>query len=247
MRRPAPCLDSAPAIRPSDQRCLRRDVASAAAAVLLADEPGTGKTIMAGCTPRDAEARTGTARSSSVRRAWRPSGSPISRRFLGGGLRLTANDNAQDAVAGHDMWVVSLELAAVNPAVQDAIRPTRLAGTWSSSTRPTGSPRPPRASIRSGDCSRQQALGRSRGGLTTKLHRGLRRPGPESGHPAHPGAGRRHQRAGRVGRPGAGGPARRPWSAPDATRSSYRGQGLFQPGQPGRAACSPYPAHDPGA
>ncbi|UUY05125.1 hypothetical protein LRS13_06240 [Svornostia abyssi] len=39
-------------------------------------------------------------------------------RFFGGGLRhLTANTIREDAVGSHNLWVVSLELAAVNPAV----------------------------------------------------------------------------------------------------------------------------------
>jgi len=50
------------------------------------------------------------------------------KRFFGGGLRpLTANTIREDAVGSHNLWVVSLELAAVNPAVQEAIRPD-LAG-----------------------------------------------------------------------------------------------------------------------
>lgn len=46
-------------------------------------------------------------------------------RFFGGGLlRITADTVRERALAvDHDMWVVSLDLAAVNPAVRDAINP----------------------------------------------------------------------------------------------------------------------------
>jgi superfamily II DNA or RNA helicase len=47
-------------------------------------------------------------------------------RLLGGGLRqLTSATVREDALNSNDLWVVSLELAAVNPAVQDAIRPDK--------------------------------------------------------------------------------------------------------------------------
>ncbi|MER5323705.1 helicase-related protein [Streptosporangium roseum] len=94
---------------------------------LLADEPGTGKTIMAGLYLREMQ------RLGLVRRAIIVCPANLATkwvadfgRFLGGGLRqLTANTVREDAVGGHDLWVVSLELAAINPAVQDAIRPDK--------------------------------------------------------------------------------------------------------------------------
>src|SRR5207253_11381322 len=45
--------------------------------------------------------------------------------FLGGGLRrITADTFREEALSGdHDLWVVSLELAAINRAVYDAIHP----------------------------------------------------------------------------------------------------------------------------
>lgn len=94
---------------------------------LLADEPGTGKTIMAGLYLREMQ------RLRLVKRALVVCPANLAtkwvadfKRFLGGGLRhLTANTVREDAMGGHDLWVVSLELAAVNPAVQEAIRPDR--------------------------------------------------------------------------------------------------------------------------
>lgn len=96
---------------------------------LLADEPGTGKTIMAGLYLREMQ-RLGLVRRAIV---VCPAGLASKwvadfNRFFGGGLRhLTANTIREDAVGSHNLWVVSLELAAVNPAVQEAIRPD-LAG-----------------------------------------------------------------------------------------------------------------------
>jgi hypothetical protein len=94
--------------------------------------------------------------------------------------------------------------------------------------------------------SRQQALGRSRGGLTTKLHT------------ICDGRGRnlvtrltRGQDAdttswspwwARCGWPGPAAAA-----GPHATRSPDRRQGLLQPGQPGCAARPPHPPHHPRA
>jgi superfamily II DNA or RNA helicase len=94
---------------------------------LLADEPGTGKTIMAGLYLREMQ------RLGLVQRALIVCPANLAtkwvadfKRFLGGGLRqLTANTVREDAVGGHDLWVLSLELAAANPTVQDAIRPDR--------------------------------------------------------------------------------------------------------------------------
>lgn len=95
---------------------------------LLADEPGTGKTIMGGLYLREMQ------RLGFVRRAlvvcpahlvtkWQAD----FERFLGGGLRrITADTIREDALSGsHDLWVVSLELAAVNPAVYEALHPDR--------------------------------------------------------------------------------------------------------------------------
>ena len=96
---------------------------------LLADEPGTGKTIMAGLYLREMQ-RLGLVRRAIVVCPANLASKWIAdfARFFGGGLRhLTANTIREDAVGSHDLWVVSLELAAVNPAVQEAIRPD-LAG-----------------------------------------------------------------------------------------------------------------------
>lgn len=97
---------------------------------LLADEPGTGKTIMAGLYLREMQ------RLGFVRRAlivvpahlvtkWQADFD----RFFGGGLKRIRSSTVQEGALGvtHDLWIVSLDLAAVNPAVQEAIRPD-LAG-----------------------------------------------------------------------------------------------------------------------
>ncbi len=94
---------------------------------LLCDEPGTGKTIMAGLYIREMQ------RSGLIKRAIIVCPANLAtkwvddfQRLLGGGLRhLTAATVREDALNANDLWVVSLELAAVNPAVQDAIRPDR--------------------------------------------------------------------------------------------------------------------------
>jgi superfamily II DNA or RNA helicase len=94
---------------------------------LLADEPGTGKTIMAGLYIREMQ-RLGLIRRAIV---VCPAGLATKwvddfDRLLGGGLKhLTSETIRQDALNTSDLWVVSLELAAVNPAVQDAIRPDK--------------------------------------------------------------------------------------------------------------------------
>ena len=97
---------------------------------LLADEPGTGKTIMAGMYLREMQ------RLGFVRRALVVAPAHLVtkwqadfERFFGGGLRrITAHTVREHALeTDHDLWIVSLDLAAVNPAVQDAIRPD-LAG-----------------------------------------------------------------------------------------------------------------------
>ncbi|MDE0195200.1 MAG: helicase-related protein [bacterium] len=95
---------------------------------LLADEPGTGKTIMAGLWLREAQ------RLGFVRRAIIVSPAHLVtkwqadfERFFGGGLRrITAETIRQDALtASHDAWITSLELAAVNQAVYEAVHPDR--------------------------------------------------------------------------------------------------------------------------
>jgi superfamily II DNA or RNA helicase len=93
---------------------------------LLADEPGTGKTIMAGLYLREMQ-RLGLIRRAlivvpaNLVTKWQAD----FRRFFGGGLRrITAESAREHALdTNHDMWIVSLELAAVNGAVQDSIRP----------------------------------------------------------------------------------------------------------------------------
>ncbi len=95
---------------------------------LLADEPGTGKTVMAGLYLREMQ-RLGLIRRALVVAPanlvtkWQAD----FRLFFGGGLRrITADTVREHALdTSHDMWIVSLELAAVNGAVQDAVRPDR--------------------------------------------------------------------------------------------------------------------------
>ncbi|WP_342761168.1 helicase-related protein [Cryptosporangium aurantiacum] len=94
---------------------------------LLADEPGTGKTIMAGLYIREMQ------RLGLVRRALIVCPANLATkwvddfaRLLNGGLRqLTSATIREDALNSADLWVVSLELAAVNPAVLEAIRPDK--------------------------------------------------------------------------------------------------------------------------
>ena len=96
---------------------------------LLADEPGTGKTIMAGLYIREMQ------RKGLVRRALIVCPANLATkwvedfdRLLGGGLRqLTSATVREDAVNSNNLWVVSLELAAKNMAVQDAVRPDKAA------------------------------------------------------------------------------------------------------------------------
>lgn len=92
---------------------------------LLADEPGTGKTVMAGLYLREMQKLGFVKRALIVAPAglvtkWQADFA----RFFGGELRRITNETIQQhgLAAPHDMWVVSLELAAVNPAVQEAIR-----------------------------------------------------------------------------------------------------------------------------
>lgn len=94
---------------------------------LLADEPGTGKTIMSGLWLRESQRLGRVKRCLVVCPAhlvikWQAD----FERFFGGGLReVTAETIRQQALAGSadDTWVVSLNLAAVNPAVREALRP----------------------------------------------------------------------------------------------------------------------------
>ncbi|MEU7769854.1 helicase-related protein [Micromonospora taraxaci] len=95
---------------------------------LLGDEPGTGKTVMAGLYLREMQ-RLGFVNRAIV---VAPAGL-VSKwqgdflRFFGGELRRITNETVKQhgLSAPHDMWIVSLELAAANPSVQEAIRPDR--------------------------------------------------------------------------------------------------------------------------
>ena len=95
---------------------------------LLADEPGTGKTIMAGLYLREMK------RLGLVRRALIVAPAHLVskwqadfRRFFGGAPeRLTSEVAAQGPLRpDRDTWIVSLDLASVNPMVQEEIRPDR--------------------------------------------------------------------------------------------------------------------------
>lgn len=95
---------------------------------LLADEPGTGKTIMAGMYLREMERLGFVKRALVVAPAhlvtkWQADFD----RFFGGGLRaITAQTVREHALeTDHDLWIVSLDLAAVNPTVQAALHPDR--------------------------------------------------------------------------------------------------------------------------
>lgn len=95
---------------------------------LLADEPGTGKTVMAGLWLREGQRFGFVNRAIIVSPAhlvtkWQAD----FERFFGGGLRrITADTILQDGLATpHNTWIVSLELAAMNQAVYEAIHPDR--------------------------------------------------------------------------------------------------------------------------
>ncbi len=95
---------------------------------LLADEPGTGKTVMAGLYLREMR-RLGLVRRALV---IAPAGLVTKwqadfDRFFGGGLRRISAATAREGALelGHDLWITSLELAAVNTAVQEAVHPDR--------------------------------------------------------------------------------------------------------------------------
>jgi len=95
---------------------------------LLADEPGTGKTIMGGLWLREAQRLGFVKRALIVCPAHLVSKWQADfERFLGGDLRrIEAETVRQDGLAtSHDLWVVSLELAALNPAVYESIHPDR--------------------------------------------------------------------------------------------------------------------------
>ncbi len=95
---------------------------------LLADEPGTGKTIMAGLYLREMQRLGLIHRALVVAPAHLVSKWQADfERFFGGGLRPIRSSTVQeDALTSpHDFWIVSLELAAKNPSVQEALRPDR--------------------------------------------------------------------------------------------------------------------------
>lgn len=95
---------------------------------LLADEPGTGKTIMAGLYLREMRRRGLVGRALVVAPAglvtkWQADFD----RFFGGGLRrITAATIREGGLeTDHPLWITSLELAAGNSTVQDMIHPDR--------------------------------------------------------------------------------------------------------------------------
>lgn len=95
---------------------------------LLADEPGTGKTIMAGLYLREMQRLGLVNRGLVVAPAhlvtkWQAD----FERFFGGGLKRITADTAKDGPLrpDQDLWITSLDLAAVNPMVQEVIRPDR--------------------------------------------------------------------------------------------------------------------------
>jgi SNF2 family DNA or RNA helicase len=93
---------------------------------LLADEPGTGKTIMAGMYIREMQRLGLVHRVLIVAPAHLVSKWQLDfERFFNGGLRRIQATTIQEGAlsAPHDLWIVSLDLAAVNPTVQEAIRP----------------------------------------------------------------------------------------------------------------------------
>ncbi|MCY4163682.1 MAG: helicase-related protein [bacterium] len=94
---------------------------------LLADEPGTGKTIMSGLWLRESQRLGRVKRCLVVCPAHLVSKWQADfERFFGGGLReVTSETIRQQALAGSedDIWVVSLNLAAGNPAVREALLP----------------------------------------------------------------------------------------------------------------------------
>jgi hypothetical protein len=95
---------------------------------LLADEPGTGKTIMGGMWLREMQ-RLGFIKRALIVAPAHLVSKWIGdfERFLAGGLRRITAEAVREGVLAlpHDLWVVSLELAAVNPAVFEALHPIR--------------------------------------------------------------------------------------------------------------------------
>jgi superfamily II DNA or RNA helicase len=96
---------------------------------LLADEPGTGKTIMAGLYLREMQRLGFVSRALIVVPAhlvtkWQAD----FERFFGGGLRaITAQTVREHGLeSDHDLWIVSLDLLSVNGLVQDAVHPDRM-------------------------------------------------------------------------------------------------------------------------
>ena len=99
---------------------------------LLADEPGTGKTIMSGLWLREAQ------RLGRVKRALVVCPAHLVHkwiadfdRFFGGGLQEVTLETVRQgmlSLSTHPTWVVSMHRAAVNPAVLEGIRPDK--GGW---------------------------------------------------------------------------------------------------------------------
>ncbi|MXX01143.1 MAG: DUF3883 domain-containing protein [Acidimicrobiia bacterium] len=99
---------------------------------LLADEPGTGKTIMSGLWLREAQ-RLGLVKRALVVcpahlvQKWRADFD----RFFGGGLQEVTLETVQQgtlSISNHAIWVVSMHRAAKNPTVLEGIRPVN--GGW---------------------------------------------------------------------------------------------------------------------
>lgn len=96
---------------------------------LLADEPGTGKTMMSGLWLREGQ-RLGLVKRALVVCPAHLVGKWQAdfERFLGGGLReVTAETVRWDGLTTtqDDTWVVSLHLAAANPQVREALHPDK--------------------------------------------------------------------------------------------------------------------------
>lgn len=96
---------------------------------LLADEPGTGKTVMAGLYLQEMK-RLGLVRRSLIVvpahlvSKWQDD---FRRFFRDVPERITAEVVAQGPLRpDRDTWIVSLDLASVNPVVQDEIRPDKV-------------------------------------------------------------------------------------------------------------------------
>jgi superfamily II DNA or RNA helicase len=95
---------------------------------LLGDEPGTGKTIMGGLYAREAQrigvlSRVLVVCPAHLVTKWQAD----FENYLGGGLKRITSDTVKEGALelDHDFWVISLELAAVNPTVLEAIHPSR--------------------------------------------------------------------------------------------------------------------------